>query len=158
MIAARKRNFGSQRSAWHESGQAQVEFVMSILFVLLMIFGIIELIVFIYTYTVLADSAKEGVRYAIVHGCDLTSANCSGTCGTACTDATGANVQAYVKKYATASLHDTSTMEVGVSYPDASSDPPNRVRVTVSYPYQPLFGLGWPTLTVRAAAEGRIVY
>jgi Flp pilus assembly protein TadG len=158
MIAAGRKKFGARWSAKHESGQAQVEFVLSILFVLLLIAGIVELIVLIHTYTVLADSAKEGVRYAVVHGCDLTSGNCSGTCGTACTDATGNNVKAWVRSYAQASLHDTSAMTIGVNYLDASSDAPNRVRVTVSYPYQPLFGLGWPTVTVHAAAEGRIVY
>ena len=34
---------------------------------------------------------------------------------------------------------------------------PNRVQVVVAYPYQPIFGLGWPTVTVNAAAEGRIM-
>jgi len=31
------------------------------------------------------------------------------------------------------------------------------VQIVVSYPYQPAFGLGWPTITVNAAAEGRIM-
>ena len=34
----------------------------------IMIIGSLEMIVLIYTYNVLADSAKEGVRYAVVHG------------------------------------------------------------------------------------------
>jgi hypothetical protein len=146
------------------SGQAQVEFVLSILFVLLLIFGIIELILLIHTYNVLADAAKEGVRYAIVHGCDFNSANCSGTCTLAspspptCSDAAGDNVKNWALNFAKASLHNVPASAVTVNYPDGSSDAPNRVQVTVSYPYQPLFGLGWPTVTVKAAAEGRIVY
>ena len=40
-------------------GQAQVEFLLSILFVLLLIFGIFELIMLLYTYSVLADSEKK---------------------------------------------------------------------------------------------------
>jgi len=28
----------------------------------------------------------------------------------------------------------------------------------VRYPYQPFFGLGWPTVNVNAAAEGRIMF
>ena len=152
--------------AWRKdsSGQAQVEFVLTILFVLLLFFGIIELIMLIYTYNVLADSAKEGVRYAIVHGCNFDSSNCSGTCVFAtpsppsCSDANADNVKAWARTFARASLHDTSAMAIAVNYPDGSSDAPNRVQVAVSYPYQPLFGLGWPTVTVRAAAEGRIVY
>ena len=142
-----------------------MEFALIILFVLLLVFGMIELIMLIYTYTVLADSAKEGVRYAIVHGCDLDSTHCSGACVFAalppndqCSDATGANVQAYAVNYAKASLHDTSAMTITVTYPDSNSNAPSRVRVTVSYPYQPFFGMGWPTVNVNAAAEGRIVY
>jgi hypothetical protein len=116
------------------------------------------MILLMYTYTVLADAAKEGVRYAIVHGCSLAAASCSGTCTPACTDTAGANVTAYARNYLGASLHDPTAMTVNVSYPDSSSLPTNRVRVTVSYPYQPFFGLSWPTVTVRAAAEGRIFF
>jgi Flp pilus assembly protein TadG len=155
-----RRNFKGGRRLFrkNERGQAQVEFALTILFLLLLIFGIIELIILIYTYTVLANSAKEGVRYAIVHGCDLGASTCSGTCGTACTDTAGDNVVTQVKNWARFSLHDTTPMAVTVTYPDSTSDAPNRVRVTVSYPYKPLLGFGWPKVTVRAAAEGRIVY
>ncbi len=145
-------------------GQTQVEFVLSILFVLLLIFGIIEMILFIHTYNVLADAAKEGVRYAIVHGCDLDSTSCSGTCvfpppsPASCSDASADNVKAWARGYAKASFHDTSAMTVAVNYPDGSSSATNRVQVTISYPYQPIFGFGWPSVTVRAAAEGRIAY
>ena len=116
-----------------------------------------------YTYTVLADAAKEGVRYATVHGCNLT-AGCSGTCTpTACPDPTANNVITYATNYLGASLHDPTAMLVTVCYGDppgcaGTSATGGRVRVIVSYPYQPFFGLGWPTVTVRAAAEGRIFY
>ena len=49
-----------------ERGQAMVEFALTIVFVMLLIVGALELIVFTYTYSVLADSAKEGMRYADV--------------------------------------------------------------------------------------------
>ena len=51
-----------------QNGQSAVEFAFTIVFVMLLILAAIELTVMIYTYTVLADAAKEGVRYAIVHG------------------------------------------------------------------------------------------
>jgi Flp pilus assembly protein TadG len=142
----------------NRAGQAQIEFVLSILFALVVFVSIVEMILLMYTYTVLADAAKEGVRYAVVHGCSLAAPNCSGTCTPACTDTTGANVTVYARNYLGASLHDPTAMTVNVSYPDSSSLPTNRVRVTVSYPYQPFFGLSWPTVTVRAAAEGRIFF
>jgi len=55
-------------------------------------------------------------------------------------------------------MHNTAGMNVYVCYFDGSNKPPNRVQVTVNYPYQPFFGLGWPTVTVNAAAQGRIMY
>lgn len=132
--------------------------MLTILFLMLFIFGTLELILLVYTYNVFADSAKEGVRYAIVHGTD--SANCSGPGGDGitCSDSSGANVQAAVTRFAQYSMHDISSMTVAVTYPDSSSAAPSRVSVQISYPYQPFFGLGWPTITVRAAAAGRIMY
>jgi hypothetical protein len=52
-------------------------------------------------------------------------------------------------------------LTVNVYYPDTANPPanqaPNRVRVGVAYPYRPFFNLSWPTVTVYAAAEGRIM-
>ena len=143
-----------------ERGQTLVEFALSIILVMILIIGSIEMIVLIYTYTVLADAAKEGVRYGIVHGTGLGAGSCSGPGGggVACTDSTGANVTTAVRNFAALSFHDKNAMTVTPTYPDASSVAPSRVRVTVSYVYQPLFGLGWPTVTVNAAAEGRIAF
>jgi Flp pilus assembly protein TadG len=146
-----------------QEGQALIEFALSMVFIVLLFLAFIELVMLIYTYNVLADSAKEGVRYAIVHGTDLDAGHCSGpgTTLTAppviCTDATGTNVHDVVTKYAGMSLHSPAGMNVTVSYVDSSSAPPNRVRVVVSYTYQPFFGLV-PKVPVNAAAEGRIMY
>ena len=67
-------------------------------------------------------------------------------------------MKAAVTKYATGSLNNTAGMTVTPTYPDGTSTPASRVRVVVSYNYQPLFGLGWPTVTVNAASEGRIAF
>ena len=61
-----------------EKGQGTVEFALTIVFVIMLIVGVIEIIVMVYTYNVLADAAKEGVRYAIVHGTGIGAPNCSG--------------------------------------------------------------------------------
>src|SRR6266568_8301069 len=142
-----------------EKGQTLVEFALSIVLVMLLIVGSIELIVTVYTYSVLADAAKEGVRYAIVHGTGLGAANCSGPGGggVTCTDSTGTNIQSAVNNYTRLSFHDNTAMVVTPSFPDSSSVAPSRVRVTVRYVYQPFLHLGWATMTVNAAAEGRIV-
>ena len=50
------------------AGQAAVEFMFVAIFLMILTISMIELIMLIYAYSVLADAAKEGVRYAIVHG------------------------------------------------------------------------------------------
>jgi Flp pilus assembly protein TadG len=143
-----------------QNGQSQVEFALTIVFVMLMILAAIELTVMIYTYSVLADAAKEGVRYAVVHGTGIGASNCSGPGGgsVSCSDSGGANVITAVNNYTSLSFHSSSAMTVTPTYLDGSSVAPSRVRVTVSYDYQPIFGLGWPSVTVHAASEGRIAF
>jgi Flp pilus assembly protein TadG len=146
----------------NQSGQAAVEFALTIVFIVLLLVSFLEVILMVYTYIVLADSAKEGVRYAIVHGTGNTTCSGPGTTLTTppvtCPDVAGGNVVSAVKGYAKYSLHNPAAITVTPSYPDGVSAAPSRVRVVVSYPYQPFFGLGWPTVTVKAAAEGRIMY
>lgn len=140
-----------------EAGQAAAEFALMVVFLMLFLVGFLELVTMLYTYSVLADSAKEGVRYGIVHGTLSASCNGPGAAGIAC-DATAVGVKTAVNTYAAYSLHDVGAMTVTPSYPDASSAPSSRVRVVVVYPYQPFFGLGWPTMTMNAASEGRITF
>jgi Flp pilus assembly protein TadG len=142
-----------------EAGQALIEFALVAIFLVLLIVGFLELVLMVHTYNVLADSAKEGVRYAIVHGASNT-VGCGPASCAAITGPTGV-----VKTYANLSLHDTTPMIVTVDYnpggnngATACNKSPCLVRVTVSYPYQAFFGLGWPTINVYAAAQGRIVY
>lgn len=145
-----------------EAGQASVEFALTIVFIMLLLVGFIELVMMLHTYNVIGDSAKEGVRYAIVHG----AANTGGSGPTCpCSAIDGAAGTGVVKTYAQYSLHDTTAMTVTVDYNPGSNNgasacnkSPCLVRVTVSYPYQPFFGLGWPTVTVKAAAQGRIFF
>jgi Flp pilus assembly protein TadG len=147
---------GKRTTLRKERGHALVEFVLSVFFVLVVIFWAVELIMLLYTYNVMADAAKEGVRYAIVHGCQ--SSNGSGTCTPTSADPTGANVVTVVKNYAKASFHDTSAITVNVTYPDSSAKSPSRVQVVVHYAFKPYFTLGWTPPTINAAAQGRIVF
>ena len=120
-----------------------VEFALSLLLILMLIFGIMEMCSFIYTYTVMADAANEGVRYAIVHTGDST-----GTTST-------------VQTYAAYSLHDVSAMTVSVTCPDTGGCAvSNRVVVTVSYNYVPYLSLFTfaSAHSISAYAHGRIVY
>lgn len=144
------------RRLQREEGQAQVEFALSIMVVLFTVFFSWELLMAMYTASVMADAAKEGVRYAIVHGSN--SSLCSGPnpSNPCASDPAGDEVVNAVKAYAQASLHDTSGISVTVTYPDGNNDPPSRVAVTVTYSYVPYINLPFtPTMTTKAA--GRIV-
>jgi Flp pilus assembly protein TadG len=146
-----------------DKGQAAVEFALSAVFLVLLVVSLIEITMLVYTYIVLADSAKEGVRYAIVHGSNnatpsgpTTGSTGAPPCTTSSANVT--NVQTAVTNYAGASLHDKTQVTVKVCYFDGDNQAPHRVAVAVSYGYQPFFGLGWPTVNVKAAAQGRIVF
>ena len=52
------------------AGQALTEFALIAPFFLLLIFGIIEFGRYVYTVQVLNNAAREGARYAIVHGAE----------------------------------------------------------------------------------------
>jgi hypothetical protein len=187
-----------------------VEFALVVTFVFLLFVSILQTILFMYAYNTLADAAKEGVRYAIVHGtgyCGNTpgvggtiSCACSGP-GTvaaanptvSCTDTNGTFVVNAILGggngtqpcfptcgWAGLSFQSISSTNSGcvvtpspntinVCYDPGNvntnnpnflapcSQPGCLVRVTVSHTYNPLFGLGWPSFTMSAASDGRIM-
>lgn len=143
-----------RRSKPGTRGAAQVEFVFSVVLVVFLLFWIIEMCMLVYALSVLSDAAKEGVRYAIVHGSG--NANCSGPSSTACPDADAINVRNVVLDYSKYSLKDISAISVNVSYPDGSNDPPNRVVVAVTYNYVAWFRLLGNPPQLRTTAHGRI--
>lgn len=166
-LGRRHPGFSSHRRA--SRGQAQVEFALVVVLLMILILSMLEFLMIMHTYNVLADSAKEGVRYAVVHG-TRNSIPSGPACP--CPDIDGpaappGTVPGYgssygvVKTYAQYSLHDITNLTVTVTYPDTANAPanqaPNRVQVVVAYPYSPFFNLGWATVTVNAAAEGRIM-
>src|SRR6185437_5336592 len=84
-----------------DRGQAQIEFVVSIMTILVVIFMAVELCSAVYAYVVLSDAANEGLRYAVAHSSALPDGGQSFTV---------AKVQAYTSK----SLHNMSAMTVSV--------------------------------------------
>jgi len=164
-----KSNFtsrGAQRRP-RQAGQAMVEFMLVIVFLLVLFVSILQMILLMHAYNTLADAAKEGIRYAVVHGTGNT--NCSGpglpsaTPPVTCSGTPYPNVQTAVTNFAAVSFQNVSASNVTVDYNPNSANgiacntPGCLVRVTVSYTYQPFFGLGWPKFPLYAAADGRIM-
>jgi len=152
----RTRRLATGRFAGDDRGSMLIEFSLSVWTLFLVTFLIFEFCMLVYTYSVLGNAAREGVRYAIVHGTD--SATCSGP-SSGCGDSTGGNVTSVVNGYAAVSFHDTSGMTVTPSWPDGTSTPSSRVTVTITYPYVPYLTVpGFNAPTMHVTAEGRVVY
>jgi Flp pilus assembly protein TadG len=138
-----------------ESGQGLVETALSLVAAFTLAFLLFEGTLLIYTYAVLNNAAREGVRYAVVHGNDTSI--CSGP--SAGCDSTAAAVVSVVQSYAKLSFHDMSGMKVTVSYPDATqSAPMSLVTVTVKYSYVPITQFFALSSNLSITSEGRIVY
>lgn len=164
MIAMRaERKNSLQAVGRRDGGQAMVEFALTLVLLMLLMFALLELSIFIYTYSVLANAAKEGVRYAIVHGADngTPSGPSSGSASSPPCTASSSNVTNVVnqaKNFAGFSMLSTSNVNVFVCYLDGDNKLNSLVEVTVNYVYRPLFGFNWPSVTVRANSAGRIVF
>ena len=151
-----------------QEGQAVlVEFMFSTIFLMLLIFSTFELFGLLYTYNVMADAAKEGVRYAVVHGVNNSNSSGPSTQQTKSTppctssnnnNSTAANVITRVQQFAGLSLHDTSNMNVYVCYLDGNNLLTSQVEVAINYPFRPFFHMSWPSLTINANSAGRIVF
>jgi hypothetical protein len=103
------------------------------------IFGFIELSLAFYSYDLISELAREGTRYAIVHGSTCVTAS-----GTSCT-ASAASIGTYVSGIGLPNL-GAGTMSVAVSFPDGNEAPSSRVKVTVNYvfPYKVPFMMSGP--------------
>jgi len=138
-----------------EKGATLVEVALSLTVLMFTIFWMLEMMLMIYAYNVMADAAKEGVRYAIVRG-SISGTPLPVPPPGSCYTNSGA-VYTQVQQFANLSLHSMSGMTVNVCYLDNSNKPPSRVQVNIKYPLVPYFAFS-SLPTVNAQAQGNIVY
>jgi hypothetical protein len=156
----------SPRSQSRTVGQALVEFALVVPVFLLCVLAIFEVGRAVYYVQILGNAAREGARYAIVHG--DRSACPSGPVpsgGVAC-DPTGALVAAQARAYAIAVI-DSGSFVVTPRWcqtdtcPGAYGDGDNRrgmqVRVEFSYTYRSLLGAYLPIGDLTVQGESRAV-
>ncbi len=134
----------STRSARRRRGSSLVEFALVTFMLMLVIFAGIEFDRMVLVYTTVAEAARVGARYAIVHGCDRSG-------GSGADGASGATafsqVQTVVQEYAATGALRTSRLTINVNYSAAqnftncsttdTNGVGSTVQVTVSYPYDP---------------------
>lgn len=119
-----------------EQGASIVEMALSMLILLAILFGLIEMCLALYTYHFISDAAREGSRYAIVHGSACLNE------GVSCTVTTD-QIQTYVQDLGFPGINP-SAMTVTTTYapypaggtctPSADcNNPGNLATVTVNY-------------------------
>ena len=137
-------------------GQSLVEFSIVTFLTVLMLLFVVEMGRILLVYTTVANAAREGVRYAIVHGSTrATGATLDSASGPG---SNPAQVLTVIKNFASSGLLTPALLVVNVTYPGASNAPGQYVSVTVVYPYNPLTTYFSKTLRLGSAAQGIIVF
>ena len=117
-----------------EDGSTLVEMALTMIILLMILFGLIEMCLALYTYHFVSDAAREGSRFAIVRGsaCELPGYECN---------ATATQIQTYVQGLGFPGINP-SNMTVTTTwsaYPGgavcACNDPGDLVTVNVSYKF-----------------------
>ncbi len=99
----------------------------------MVMFAVVEFGRMVLVSTTVANAARTGIRYAIVHGGTRTGTGADGPSG----PGSVAEIQTNVRRYAGVGLLDTSRLVMDITYPDGNNNPGSRVQVTVRYPYNP---------------------
>jgi len=152
------------------SGQAVVEFALTLLLVLTLIFGIIEIGKLFMNAEALADAARAGARYAVTHG---AARSCDGTCdadGPSGPSADPGNVVAVVQDVLSAAGLPAASgnscpatrgvLAISVDYLDSDNATGKRVQVTACYGYVPMMSFlpFLSPLNLSSTTQGTITY
>lgn len=103
------------------AGQGTVEFALVAIVFLMLLFGVIEFSRLMLMYHHLGNVAREGSRYASVHGSDSLA------------NATAADIENYVKGI---SPVDPNNLGVFPTWEDPSHKPKTWVKVRVTYEFK----------------------
>lgn len=128
-----------------QRGTTTVEFAISALLMLMLLFGIMECSLLVYSYHTVSNAAREGSRWAIVRGIDCVASSCP---------ATADSVKAYVltqvplldASQVTVTTTWSSSENCAVSSASGPAGPGCIVAVRVSYPFQ----LNLPLVPINA--------
>ena len=141
---------------WREDrGSSLIEFCLISVILVIVLLGVVEMGRMVLVYTTIANAAREGARYAIVHGKDQTVSPSGPGDPCTCPD-----VQTVVKNFAGAGLLNTDSLTITVSYPNGDNKAGSHVSVKVTYPYDPLVNYFGSILnqTLASTSQGVITY
>jgi Flp pilus assembly protein TadG len=148
-----------RRSGLHfrggSSGQALVEFSIVSFMVCILLLSTLEVARLVLVYTTLANAAREGSRYAVVHGGSRTGTGVDGPSGPG---ANPAQVVTVVRNFAGTGSLSNSHLTIEVAYPGGSNAPGQRVDVTAVYAYDPLTTYIPFNVRLGSTAQGVIAF
>jgi hypothetical protein len=150
MMARGAREWCSERA-----GQTLVEFSLVTFLTIILLLAVVEISRMVLVYTTVANAARAGARYAVVHGSDRTGGGADGPSGP------GNNpteVVTVIKNFASAGLLTTSNLIITVNYPGASNLPGQLLSVTVIYPYDPFTSYFPLRVRLGSVTQGVILY
>ena len=109
-----------------DRGQSLVEFAITFSILMGFVFMVIEVCLMFYTYCMISECAREGTRYAAVHG-----STCQTAALASCT-ASASDINKYVAQLGYPNLAN-GTMLVSTTFPDGSEVPGSHVQVAITY-------------------------
>jgi len=142
-------------SARGRAGQTLVEFSLVYFMAFILMLAVVEISRMVLVYTTVANAARAGARYAVVHGSNHTGAGANGPSGP------GNNppqIVTVIKNFASAGLLQTSNLLITVNYPGGSNAPGQLLSVTVIYPYDPFTTFLPLRVRLGSVTQGVILY
>jgi Flp pilus assembly protein TadG len=152
------------RRSRSEYGSTLVETALSLVILLTVAMGVMEMSLALYTYHFISDAAREGTRFAIVRG-----SSCAANAGlTSACPATQADIQSYVQGLGYPGIDPnlmTVTTTAYLAYPTGTvctaafltcMSPGNQVKVIVSYQF-PLSIPFIPASTLTMSSTSQMV-
>jgi Flp pilus assembly protein TadG len=138
------------------AGQTLFEFSLVAFLTVVMLLFVVEIGRMLLVYAAVADSAREAVRFAIVHGSSRSA-------GTATDNACGpgsnpAQVLTVINNFAGTAPISAGLLVVSVTYPNNSNAPGQPVTASVVYPYNPLTTFFPATLRLGSVSRGIILF
>jgi Flp pilus assembly protein TadG len=137
-------------------GSTLVEFALVAFLTTVTLLFVVETGRMLLVYTAIANAAREGARYATVHGSSRTTG--TGSSNAAGPSSNPAQVVSVIDNFAGIGPLSISRLIVSVTYPGASNAPGQAVNVSVIYPYDSLITFFPSTLRLGSASQGIIQF